>query len=69
MNDEQFNDPLSDFDPVMESAFSTNDQSKQPEVHENEHAVGVEVARNATDIVQDARVALDLADQECQPPP
>ena len=29
MNDEQFNDPLSDFDPVMESAFSTNDQTQQ----------------------------------------
>jgi len=25
MNDEQFNDPLSDFDPVMESAFSTSE--------------------------------------------
>ena len=34
MNDEQFNDPLSDFDPVMETAFSTNDQTKQQsEIH------------------------------------
>ena len=25
MNEEQFNDPLADFDPVMESAFSVNE--------------------------------------------
>ncbi|MEK9726750.1 MAG: flagellar motor switch protein FliN [Candidatus Margulisiibacteriota bacterium] len=30
MNDENFNDPLADFDPVMESAFSTTDQPNDP---------------------------------------
>ena len=25
MTDEKFNDPLADFDPVMESAFSSSD--------------------------------------------
>ena len=37
MNDEKFNDPLADFDPVMESAFSTSeghtkDEADQPSI-------------------------------------
>tara|TARA_A100001015_G_scaffold313794_1_gene421862 strand:- start:2653 stop:3201 length:549 start_codon:yes stop_codon:yes gene_type:complete len=31
MNDEQFNDPLADFDPVMESAFSVNEEENAKE--------------------------------------
>ena len=31
MTDEKFNDPLADFDPVMESAFSSSDAPDVPE--------------------------------------
>ena len=30
MNDEKFNDPLADFDPVMESAFSNSEEAPTP---------------------------------------
>ena len=47
MNDENFNDPLSDFDPVMESAFSTTDEPSETETTTEQ---STETNVNSTDI-------------------
>ena len=59
MNDEQFNDPLSDFDPVMESAFSTNDQTQQT----IEEPVQEPVASTAEPVVKEPAPAAESSDQ------
>jgi flagellar motor switch protein FliN/FliY len=59
MNDEQFNDPLSDFDPVMESAFSTNDQTQQTV----EEPVQEPVAPTPEPVVEEPAPAAESSDQ------
>ena len=59
MNDEQFNDPLSDFDPVMESAFSTNDQTQQTV----EEPVQEPVAPTPEPVVEEPTPAEESSDQ------
>lgn len=44
MNDEkEFNDPLADFDPVMESAFSINEEKSSTNVHETNNLTSEEI--------------------------